>query len=281
MPVAIRQLTEADLDWAAAMLAATGLSARQPELRRYLALEPAGYYAAEVDGRPAGIGGYVACGGLAFIGNMAVSPEVQGRGIGRAILARLLKDIDGRGIPTTLLEATAAGEPLYRKSGFADEHWTLGYTRIGGKGVAPGAGPAVRPLRAEDLEAVAAFDAPRFGGSRQRVLARFLWEFPGRGFVACRPDGDVAGYLVVQHQVIGPWVAEDAGAAESLLAAALALPTDGPALAYAPEPNAAGAATLKRFGFAAHRESLRMRRGGAGPAGRPGCVYGLAALAIG
>ena len=76
-------------------------------------------------------------------------------------------------------------------------------------------------------------------------------------------------------------MAEDVEAAESLLIAALALPFDGPAVAYAPAPNGAAAALFARLGFAAHWESLRMRRGPAGPVGRPECVYGLAALAIG
>lgn len=281
MGIAIRQLTEPDLDWAAAVLAATGLVARQPELRRYMAIEPAGYYAAEVDGRAGGIGGYVAYRQFAFVGNMAVAPELQGRGVGRAILARLLQDIDRRGIPTTLLEATPEGEPLYRKNGFVEEHWTLTYRRIGSGGDALGAALAAPALGPEDLDRVAAFDAPRFGASRRHVLARFLEDFPGRGLVAQRHGGDVAGYLIAQRRAIGPWVAEDAAAAASLLAAALSLPFDGPPAAYAPQPNAAAAAVFERFGFRAQREALRMRRGGAGPVGQPGCLYGLAALAIG
>jgi len=103
MIITVRQLSLADVDWAAAVLAATGLRARQPELRRYLALEPGGYCAAEADGRPVGLGGFAAYADLAFVGNMAVVPEMQGRGVGRAILHRMLEDIDRCGIPTTLL----------------------------------------------------------------------------------------------------------------------------------------------------------------------------------
>ncbi len=284
MTIAIRQLTLADVDWAAGVLAATGLSARQPELRRYLALEPAGYYAAEVEGRPAGLGGFLAYGSFAFIGNMAVTPEVQGRGAGRAVLARLIDSIERLGVPAILLEATPEGEPLYRKFGFAAEHPTLAYSRTGPAPVGPASSPgglAVHALRAAELDAVAAFDRPRFGGARRHVLARFLEDFPGRAFVARRPDGAVAGYLIAQARILGPWMAEGAAAAEALLVAALGLPFEGPPMAFAPEPNLATPALLRRFGFAAQPESLRMRRGGAGPVGRPECLFGLAALAIG
>ena len=89
MAIVIRQLTEADLDWAAAVLAATGLVARQAELRRYLALEPGGYYAAEVDGRPAGLGGYVAYGTFACVGNMAVAYAPAPNAAAAALFARL------------------------------------------------------------------------------------------------------------------------------------------------------------------------------------------------
>ena len=289
MTLIVRQLVETDLDWAAAVLAATGLSARQPELRRYLALEPAGYYAAEVDGRPAGLGGYVAYETFAFVGNMAVAQEFQGRGTGRTILARLLEDVEGRGIPATLLEATPEGERLYRTCGFLDAHWTMAYTRTAGQtGVCGAGGVAVGPLRAADLDDVTAFDAPRFGAPRRRVIERFLRDYPGRGVLARLPGGGVAGYLIAQGRILGPWLADDGETAGALLEAALALPFDGAPVAFAPEPNAAAATLFARFGFTAHWESLRMRResaggsaAGAGPVGRPGCVYGMAALAIG
>ena len=287
MAITVRQLTSADVDWAAAVLAATGLRARQPELRRYLSLEPTGYYAAEAGGRPVGVGGYVAYESLAFVGNMAVAQEFQGRGVGRAILTRLLDDIDRRRIPETLLEATPEGERLYRKCGFVDAHWTMAYSRVGELPGGGGAGPAVAALAKADLDAVAAFDAPRFGAERRRVLERFLDDFPVRGFVVRRSGGRVAGYLIAQARILGPWVAEDAEAAESLMRVGLALPFDAPAVAYAPAPNAAAAALFAHLGFAAHWESLRMRRRGpgappaAGPVGRPECLYGLAALAIG
>ena len=288
MTIAVRHLTAADLDWAAATLAATGLASRQPELRRYMELEPSGYYAAEVDGRPAGLGGYVAYERLAFVGNMAVAQEFQGRGVGKAILTRLLEDIDGRGIPMTLLEATPEGERLYRKCAFVEAHWTMAYTHTARQASVSGAAIAVGPFRGEHLGEVAAFDGPRFGAPRRRVIERFLADHPGRGLAARRPAGGIAGYLIAQPRIIGPWLADDGETSEALLAAALALPFDRPPVAYAPEPNAAAAALFARCGFTAHWESLRMFRdsagtpgGSPGPVGRPDCLYGMAALAIG
>lgn len=91
----------------------------------------------------------------------------------------------------------------------------------------------------------------------------------------------MGGYLFAQARIIGPWVSDDAGTAGALLASALTLAFDGPPVVYAPEPNMAAAAVFDRFGFRAQPESLRMRRGGTAPVGRSGCLYGLAALAIG
>jgi GNAT superfamily N-acetyltransferase len=280
MTVAIRPLAADDLDWAAALLAATGLPSRQPELQRHLALEPNGFSVAEDDGRPVGLGGYIAYDAFAFVGNMAVAPQAQGRGVGGALLARLLGTIERRGIPATLLEATPDGERLYRRRGFLALHPTLAYTRAAG-GPGGGAGGGAVLLRPEDLDAVAAFDAPRFGADRRRVLARLLADCPGRGLVVRQAGGAAAGYLIAQGRILGPMVADGPAAAEALLAAALALPFDGPPTAFVPEPNVDAAAVFGRQGFAAQVESLRMRRGGAGPAGRPASLYGLAALAIG
>lgn len=51
----------------------------------------------------------------ATLGMVIVSPEAQGRGIGRQLMTRVLDELEGR---VTVLYATQAGQPLYEKLGF-------------------------------------------------------------------------------------------------------------------------------------------------------------------
>ena len=53
----------------------------------------------------------------ASLGMVIVSPEQQGRGIGRKLMELLLEELGDR---TTLLHATPAGKPLYEKLGFRE-----------------------------------------------------------------------------------------------------------------------------------------------------------------
>src|SRR3569623_2654538 len=91
-----------------------------PRLRRYLALQPDGWLAAEDEGQLVGMGGAIDYGAFAYVGLMAVRPDRQGQRLGRKLLDALLADLDGRGKPCTLLDASPAGAPLYERSGFAD-----------------------------------------------------------------------------------------------------------------------------------------------------------------
>ena len=73
--------------------------------------------AARVDGELVGLGRLLDDGALyASIWDMIVRPEAQRRGVGTAILERLLERAAGRTI--VALVATEAGRPLYERHGF-------------------------------------------------------------------------------------------------------------------------------------------------------------------
>ena len=62
-------------------------------------------------GNPAGLFGYVQ--------SMATDPDWRGQGIAGAIVEALLSWFTTNGVATVDLHATAAGDPVYRKRGFA------------------------------------------------------------------------------------------------------------------------------------------------------------------
>jgi hypothetical protein len=192
----------------------------------------------------------------------------------------LLDWFDRQGGPVILLDASEAGAPLYRKLGFVEDEKTIGYL-LDDCALPLHPSEHVGPLRAGDIAALVAFDAPIFGAERPAVFAAQLEEAPERAFVARDADGQISGYLFAQAQTLGPWVARTPAAAEALLATALALPFEGAPNALAPSSNADAATLLLRYGFSPRRSLRRMRRGGAAHPGQRAMLYGQASLAIG
>ncbi len=100
---------------------------RKEELRRYLALQPDGWFVAELDKIPVGTGGFVDYGEFAWIGLMGVHSSFQSRGIGRFLMKHLLSHLGERKVPMIVLDASPAGKPLYDSLHFIGEGHTSLY----------------------------------------------------------------------------------------------------------------------------------------------------------
>lgn len=86
----------------------------------WLAGDPARLYLARIgDGPPASIGALIMGSGLPGVYVMATLPEWGRRGLGKAILARLLNDAAAGGHRMIVLTASRFGFPLYQQFGFA------------------------------------------------------------------------------------------------------------------------------------------------------------------
>lgn len=284
MTITIRRLTLEDLTSAGTIAtAAYGRGSRRSELARYLALRPDGWLLALLDGTPAGIVGATEFGPFAYVGLMAVHPDVQRRGVARRLMEHLIALLDERGCPALLLDASAAGEPLYHSLGFVVDDRAVFYERAedAPRLPVPLDRHAVSRLRRKDLPAVVAFDTPRFGAARGDVLASYLADDPDRAFVSRDAAGRVTGFLLAQPQALGPWMAETPEDAEALLARALVLPFDEAPIVIAPESHEHAARLLSRYGFAPQRSLAHMRRGGDPLPARRAHLYGQASFAIG
>jgi ribosomal protein S18 acetylase RimI-like enzyme len=281
MTIELRALTAADLNVADTILmAAYGGASRKQRLRSYLRLQPDGWILAHWDGTPAGVAGVTHYGPIAHIGLVAVQPSYQRRGIAMAMMQHLLRWAAERGDPVVQLEASPAGAPLYERLGFVDDEKTIGY-RQDDCARRPPLSDRVSLLRASDIPALAAFDAPIFGADRTAVFELFLGEAPERAFVAREATGQISGYLFAQQATIGPWAARTAGDAEALLGAALQLAYEAGPFVLAPSSNADVSILLLQYGFSPNRSLRHLRLGGQGPIGRHALLYGLASLAIG
>jgi ribosomal-protein-alanine N-acetyltransferase len=253
---------------------------RVSEMAFLQALQPHGRFIARLDGKPVGLVGMIDYGRVAYIGSLAVLPEHQGHGIGRALMEHIIARVKARGPRIMLLEATPAGAHIYPKLGFGVDGTTHGY-RL--KTTAPRVPSpvAARPMQVEDIAEVAALDEPIFGDNRARVLKAYLELLPGRAFVVRAEQGQLSGYLFAHHHRLGPWAARRPQDAETLLLAALALPFEQGPTVVMPSSNISGTRLVERYRFTLERSMLHMRLGGDGPPGQRSSLYALATPGIG
>jgi predicted N-acetyltransferase YhbS len=154
----------------------------------------------------------------ASLGMIIVSPAHQGKGIGRELMQRVLDELGDRCI---LLNATAAGQPLYERMGFAAIGTLFQHqgTLAAIPPVAPAGGARVRPAAPGDLPALVAL-ADRAAGMGRAALVR---ELAGMGEVAVLERAGVPlGFSIIRQfgrgRVIGPLAAPGADGARALIA---------------------------------------------------------------
>src|SRR5215469_4019672 len=218
----LRPLTLDDVVPGARLTAeAFGGEPRESRLRRYLRLEPEGWFVLEDAGTLVALGGAVRFGALAWLGLMVVARARQRQGLGRTVATAAIDWARQRGCSTICLIATPAGAPLYRQLGFVpdgDSRELSGMPRPLPLASEPS---TVRRWRPEDTDEVARFDAPAFGADRLRALTAYAREFSESAWVARDERGRVSGFVVVQEDSLGPWCAVDDRVAGELLDVAL------------------------------------------------------------
>ncbi len=260
----IRRFTEADIPFGMRLKEAAGWNQTEADWRRFLALHPEGCFVAELDGEPAGAATTTPYGRrFAWVGMVLVDPAKRRRGVGTALLRHCLAHLGALGVKCVKLDATPQGKKLYDTLGFVDE-FHIERLQIA-SAPAPDAGERAEPLAADDLPAVAEYDAALFGAPRLEAL-RLLWEqHPPGAFVRRAAGHGVAGYLFVRPGArawqIGPWAADDEAAARALLRAGLRVAAGAPAFIDIPLTHPEPKRLLAALGFETQRPLIRMFRG--------------------
>ncbi len=214
---------------------------------------------------------------LSWLSMVLVLPEHRKRGFGTRLLRRCIDLVEAQGaVPG--LDATELGRPVYLKLGFSDLY-PVSRLRCERPPTPPPPGCTIRPMRPDDLAAVAAFDAPRSGQARAHVLENLQARAPDRALVA-EKNGRLAGFALGRPgrmtPQVGPVVADEAAVGADLAAHALAA-VGGPAILDVPDAHAALIRLLAAAGAVRQRGFMRMVLGPA-PAGLadPSAVFALA-----
>jgi GNAT superfamily N-acetyltransferase len=152
------------------------------------------------------------------LGMVIVSPERQGKGIGRKLMNLLLEELGDR---CTLLTGTRAGQPLYGSLGFkaiVDIHQHQG-TMAAVAPVALPDGDDIRLSEEGDLAGIIELANRSTGISRGEILKQLL---PVAECAVLERHGRLAGFAVMRRfgrgHVIGPVVAPDSESAKALIA---------------------------------------------------------------
>jgi GNAT superfamily N-acetyltransferase len=187
----------------------------------------------ETGGEIVAVGSGVGFGEVGVVGNMLVAQRHRRRGIGRAILDRVLADLRERRARCFELYATAEGRPLYAAAGF--------------RPIAPGSrvelprsaplvvDPSLRVEEATDADEIAAYDAPRYGSDRSGLLA-FMVADRSRPMLVARRGGKMAGFawFRIDGARLGPFVADGPDVAAALLTSAFDRLPDASVLVFNP-----------------------------------------------
>jgi GNAT superfamily N-acetyltransferase len=255
-------------------------SSRADDLRRYLLLQPDGWLVAEENGRIVGTAGMFDYGLFAWVGSMAVLPEMQGQGIGRKLLERILEWLDARGCPLVRLDATPAGQRLYPHLGFVEASRTFEYAQSPQRPIGCDWG-CVHPMEGSELEEVIQFDEEIFGARREKLLRLFWAHYDGRSFVSLNDQGKVSGYLFAQAKRIGPWMAMTPRYAKALLGAASTLHYEDESRIIVPAENQQAGLLLEEARYVLRLTHSHMRRGKGELPGMRQYIWGQASHALG
>ena len=290
-PHSIRTFDRADVEFALAQTDREGWDSTRESFEACLVHDPEGCFIAEADGRRVGMVTTVRYGRTGWIGHLIVPPEYRRQGIGESLMTRAMTHLWDQGIRTMRLEADPMGVRLYRRLGFVDEFESLRFRLRAYRGMMQATAARVRQA---DLPTVATFDAEHFGDKRDRLLPLLFQH--ARAAYWLPEGGETRGYaLAVPSEVgirIGPWLAVDGQAAQTLLQSILAdlTLTDSPPVKGlldesivlgVPGKNARATALLESYGFGRCPSSLRMIRGPQTAAGHPENVFAIANGAMG
>lgn len=281
--LSLREANPDDLPAIAALRESVGWTVHEWALRAVIGQPHATCLVAEDDGGAlVAVGSGIAYRPIGFVGNMVVAETHRRRGLGSALLVAVTDWLAGAGCRRMELNATAEGRPLYERHGFASTGTSVTASIPRGTALAAATGLRVRRVGTDELDAVAAYDTPRFGGDRRPLLALLLAD-PAAPLLVAERHGRIEGYAGVRTDVprVGPLLADEPSVASGLLAEAFAMAQRADHLRLnLPPGNRPGAAWLRGLGVEIEPWDGRMARGPQ-VARREDTIYGMTVGALG
>jgi ribosomal protein S18 acetylase RimI-like enzyme len=206
-----------------------------------------------------------------WIGNLIVTPEYRGKGIGERLFSKALDALRSADVETYWLTASQSGRKLYEKYGFRSIDTILRWV---GNGQEQHTADDQHGDNDTSILSVGDIDSAAWGDRRHSLLAATA----GRGRVLFYKTG----FLVIQPGIkakqFGPFSALDAGGAEQLLESAIRSIESGTIfLVDTPVSNRPAVRLFKQKGMRIAGTNELMYAGKR-PDYKPEYIYGLATM---
>ena len=197
---------------------------------------------------------------IAWIGMVLVDKSLRGQGAGKMLLENIINRL--KHVESVKLDATPAGEPLYRNLGFIAEHKIFRMTSDS----LTYSSEIVLSVESdnidqENLSEVIKLDRNIFGADRNYLLMNLLAENPGRAFYLKKnnsPEGFVFGRAGSRFNYVGPVSALNQESAKGLILKALKSLNDQNIAIDILEDKVDLISWLESIGFVKRRHFVRM-----------------------
>jgi GNAT superfamily N-acetyltransferase len=200
---------------------------------------------------------------LVWIGMVLVDKAYRGQGVSKALLAHAFKNTSDISIK---LDATPAGQQVYRQFDFKDEYLIDRMVNVSLANFASFDNSSIEPepVKPENIKDIVAFDTAVFGTNRAHLVTSLVKEYPDKAWMV-RHNNRVTGFVLgrdgSKYHHVGPVSASTIEDAQALIAKSLGGLVQKPVVVDVLQDKQALIASLKSLGFTKQRHFVRMYRG--------------------
>ena len=198
---------------------------------------------------------------VAWIGMVLVDKEYRGQGISKSLLTDVFKKLES--CKSVKLDATPAGQQVYKKFGFTDEYLIARMTNASMKNLPTDDDNEILhgPIQFEQIQEIIALDEIIFGANRTQLIKSLINEYPGKSLLLKRNNrltGFALGREGTKYHQIGPVVASNTTDTKILIMKALTKLTNQPVVVDVLCDKEELLDWLDSIGFIKQRHFMRM-----------------------
>lgn len=197
---------------------------------------------------------------IAWIAMVLVDKEYRGNGISKSLLQNAIEKLHT--CESLKLDATAAGQQVYKKLEFRDEYAIARMTNVALNEFAlEHRGTIPEPIQITDLSEVMDLDEIVFGARRAQLIENLVKEYPGKSWMIKR-NATIAAIALGRdgnrYHHIGPVLASDTLDAKMLIGTALKKLINQPVVVDVLCDKSSLVDWLSTIGFTQQRKFIRM-----------------------